>query len=75
MSTSPSSVRFPAPRHPTAEHSAKKAADFESIAQLIEDLIPNFKRDEHRQFYHEVMQSYRAAARHILREAWADDKG
>jgi len=52
----------------TAEHSAKRAADFESIAQLLEDMIPNFKKDEDRQFYHEVMESYRAAARDIVRK-------
>src|SRR5215469_3170718 len=75
MSTSPSPIRFPAPRHTTAERSAKKAADFELIAQLVEDMIPNFKKDEERQFYREVMDSYRTAARHILRKAWSDDKG
>jgi len=75
MSTSPSHIRFSAPRHGTAEDSAQKAADFELIAQLVEDMIPNFKKDEERQFYREVIGSYRAAARDILRRAWSDDKG
>jgi len=66
MTTSPSPIRFPAPRHATAEPNAKKAADFESIAQLVEDLMHNFKNEEERQFYREVVQSYRAAARDIL---------
>jgi hypothetical protein len=66
MSTSPLPIRFPAPRH-TSPESAKKAADFES--RLVEDLIPNFKKEEERQFYREVVQSYRAVAREILRKA------
>ena len=74
MSTSPLPIRFPAPRHTTPE-SVKKAADFESLARLVEDLIPNFKKEEERQFYREVVQSYRAVARDILRKAWSDDKG
>jgi hypothetical protein len=68
MTTSPSPIRFPGPRRATAEHIAKKAADFESIAQLVEDMIPNFKKDEEGQFYREVIESYRAAARDILRK-------
>jgi Flp pilus assembly pilin Flp len=74
MSTSPLPIRFPAPRYTTPE-STKKAADFESLARLVEDLIPNFKKEEERQFYREVVQSYRAVARDILRKAWSDDKG
>ena len=68
MTTSPSPIRFPAPRHTTAEHNAKKAADFESIAQLVEDLLPNFKKEEERQYYREVRESYRTAARQILQK-------
>jgi Flp pilus assembly pilin Flp len=45
------------------------------LAQLVEDLIPNIKNQEERQFYREVVQSYRTAARDILRKAWSDDKG
>lgn len=63
MTTSPSPIRFSAPRHTTAEISAKKAK-----------VIPNFKKQEEKQFYREVVQSYRAAARNILRRAWSDDK-
>jgi Flp pilus assembly pilin Flp len=36
---------------------------------------PNFKKEEERQFYREVVQSYRDTARDILRKAWSDDKG
>jgi Flp pilus assembly pilin Flp len=74
MTTSPSPIRFSAPRHTTAEISAKKAKDYESVAQLVEDLIPHFRKLEERQFYREVVQSYRAAARNVLRRAWLDDK-
>jgi len=73
MTTSPSLVRFPAPRQ-TAEHCAKRAADYESIARLVEDSIPNFKKEDERQFYREVIESYRTAARQILRKAWRDGK-
>ena len=75
MTTSPSPIRFSAPRHTTAEISAKKAKDYEAAAQLVEDLIPNFKKQEEKQFYREVVQSYRAAARNILRKALSDDTG
>jgi Flp pilus assembly pilin Flp len=75
MTTSPSPIRFPALRRTTAQISARKAEDFESVAQLVEDLIPHFRKTEERQFYREVVESYRAAARDILRKAWSDDKG
>ena len=75
MTTSPSPTRFSAPRHTSADISAKKAQDYESVAQLVEDLIPHFRKQEERRFYREVVQSYRAAARNILRRAWLDDKG
>jgi Flp pilus assembly pilin Flp len=75
MSTSPKPIRFPAFRHTTAEISTRKAEDFESLAQLVEDSMPNFKKEEERQFYREVVQSYRAAAQDILRKAWSDDHG
>jgi Flp pilus assembly pilin Flp len=74
MTTSPSPIRFSVPRHTNAEISAKKAQHCESVAQLVEDLIPNFKKQEEKQFYREVVQSYRAAPRNILRRAWSDDK-
>jgi Flp pilus assembly pilin Flp len=45
------------------------------MAQLVEDSIPNFKREEERQFYSEVAQSYRQAARDVLRKVWDDDYG
>jgi len=45
------------------------------VVGLVEDLIPHFRKAEERQFYREVVKSYRAAARDILRKAWSDDKG
>jgi Flp pilus assembly pilin Flp len=75
MTTSPSPNRFPALRHTSVEFNAKKAEEFQSLAQPVEDLIPNIKKQEERQFYREVVQSYRTAARDILRKAWSDDKG
>jgi len=44
----------PVPRHTNAEPSAKKAADLESMARLVEHLIPTFKKEEERQFYREI---------------------
>jgi hypothetical protein len=76
MSTSPSRLRFPAwSTHNAAKQSATKAADFESMAQLVEDFIPRFKNEYERQFYREVVDAYRTAARDLLRQAWSDDKG
>jgi hypothetical protein len=57
-------------RRPTVSRNrAKKARDLESIAQLLEDVIPNFKREEERQFYREIVESCRLAAHEIVRES------
>jgi Flp pilus assembly pilin Flp len=76
MTPSPSPIRFPArsSQNP-AKQSAHKAADLESMAQLVEHLIPKFKHEHKRQFYREVVQTYRTAAREILRRGWSDDRG
>ena len=41
----------------------------------MEKLIPKFRDEHNREFYREVVESYRAVAREILRKAWSDDKG
>jgi Flp pilus assembly pilin Flp len=76
MTTSHLSISFPAPcsKRPS-EQGRNRVADLESQAQLVERLIPKFKSDHDRQFYLEVVHSYRAVARDILRKAWFDDKG
>ena len=64
MITSPSPLRFPAEStHNVVKQNASKAADFESMAQLLEDFIPRFKNEHERQFYREVVDAYRTAAR------------
>lgn len=73
--SSPRPIRFPASLHTTAEVSAKQAEDFESLARLVEDSIPSFKKEDERQFYSEVVQSYRQAAGRLLRKAWSDEHG
>jgi len=76
MITSPSPLRFPAAfTHNAEKQNVSKAADFESMAQLLEDFIPRFKNEDERQFYREVVDAYRSAARDLLRQAWSDDKG
>ena len=75
MPTSPGSFRFLAPRHKTSAINPRKAADFESLARLVEELIPTFKKEQEREFYRDVAKSYRAAARDILRKAWSNDQG
>ena len=47
----------------------KAAAKLKSLAELIEDSIPNFPKEEERQFYREVAKSYRTAARDVLRNS------
>jgi Flp pilus assembly pilin Flp len=74
MTPSPSPVRFPA-RHNPAQQRTHKAAELESMAQIVEHLIPKFKNEDERQFYREIVQSYRTTARDILRRAWSDDQG
>ena len=76
MNTGPSPVRFPATStHSVVKQNAIKAADFESMAQLVEDFLPRFKDEHDRRFYREVVDTYRKAARNILGKAWSDDKG
>ena len=75
MSTSPRPLRFRAYRHTTAEVIPRLAEDSESVADLVADPIPNFKKEEERQFYHDVVQGYRHAACDILRKAWSEDHG
>jgi len=70
MTTSPSPLRFPAEStHNVAKQNASKATDFESMAQLLEDFIPRFKKEHERQYYREVVDAYRTAARDFLRQA------
>ena len=73
MSTSPSPLG--SSRNDLASHNRKRVTDLELRARLVEELIPKFKDEHHRQFYREVVQSYRAVAREILRRTWLDDKG
>ena len=75
MSTSPFPTRVPTLRPTLKRNAATKAADLESLAQLIEHSLPNFKRKQDRQFYRDVVESYRSAARDVLRRAWFEDKG
>jgi Flp pilus assembly pilin Flp len=76
MTTSPSPRRFLSPpTYNAVKKNASKAAEFESLAQLVEDFIPRFRNQHERQFYREVADAYRKAARDFLRQAWSDDKG
>jgi Flp pilus assembly pilin Flp len=75
MTTSPSPIRFPVSRPTIAAICARKAEEFQSLAQLVEDLIPNFKKHEEKLFYRDVVRCYREAARDHLRKVWSDDKG
>jgi len=61
-------TRLSGPRF-TTKASRRKAAKLKSMAQLIEDSIPTFTREEERQFYREVVKSYRTAARDVLRNS------
>jgi Flp pilus assembly pilin Flp len=76
MNTSPSPVRVPKPFHniPT-DHKKERVGDLELQAQLMEELIPKFRDEHNREFYREVVESYRAVAHEILRKACSDDKG
>lgn len=69
----PLPIRLPSPRHTTRKNRDKKVADLESIARLVEDLIPTFKKREEQQFYREVVQSCRTAARNIRQNSFSDD--
>jgi hypothetical protein len=48
---------------------AKTVTDLESMAQLLEKMLPNFKRKEERQFYRQIVETYRLEARDILLES------
>ena len=76
MNTSPSPVRFPAgSTHNAVKQNASMTADFESMAQLLEDFIPRIKNEHDRWCYREGVDTYRKAARNILSKAWSDEKG
>jgi Flp pilus assembly pilin Flp len=49
--------------------------EFESSAQLLEDLIPDVKNKQERQLCREVMNCYRAAATRLLRRPWSEERG
>lgn len=68
MIPGPSPARFVGPQATISQTRVKKAIEFQSLAQLVEDLIPNFRKEEDRQFYREVVQTYRAAAQRSLRQ-------
>jgi hypothetical protein len=48
---------------------AKTVMDLESMAQLLEEMLPNFKRKEERQFFGQIVKTYRLEARDILLES------
>jgi len=73
MSISPSLLG--SSRNDLASQNRKRISDLELQARLVEELIPKFKDEHYREFYREVVQSYRAVARDILRRTWLDDKG
>ncbi len=70
MTTSPSPRRFlSAPMYNAVKKNASKAAEFESVAHLVEDFIPRFKKEHERRFYREVADAYRTAARDLFRKS------
>jgi Flp pilus assembly pilin Flp len=75
MTTSPSPRRFLSAPTYNAKKNARKAAEFESVAQLLEEFIPRFKNEQDRRFYREVADAYRTAAHGFFRKAWSADKG
>jgi hypothetical protein len=75
MTTSPSPRRFLSAPTYKAKKNARKPAEFESVAQLLEEFIPKFKNEQDRRFYREVADAYRTAARDLFRRVWSDDKG
>jgi Flp pilus assembly pilin Flp len=76
MNTSPSPLGFLSGSINNAvRQNTNKAAEYESTAQLVEGFIPRFKNKRDKQFYREVVDVYRTAARDILRRAWSDEKG
>ena len=75
MITSPSPLGTTSSRNILTTHTRQRVADLESQARLVEQLIPKLNDEHNRKFYREVVQSYRAVAREILRKAWSDDNG
>jgi len=73
--SSPLPTRLSDPRSKTKVSQRKAAARLKSMAQLVEDSIPNFTKAEERQFYRAVVETYRSEARNFLRKAWSDDHG
>jgi hypothetical protein len=68
MFTSLSSRLFIVSSQDGSEPGMKKATELEAMASLLETLVPKFESKKDRQFYQEVAESYRAAAREILHQ-------
>ena len=66
MSPSPLPFRFGGSDRSQGDYRARKAAEFESMARLLEEFIPKFKAESDQQFYRDVVDSYRAAARELV---------
>ena len=76
MFTSRSPVGVPNPSTSIlAERRKTRVANLELQAHLVKTRVPTIRLEHDRQFYREVVQSYRAVAREILRKTWSDDKG
>ena len=65
MSSSASLLRFPRSLPVDSPSPSPRADELESMATLLEDLLPMFHTEHERQFYREVVASYRAAAREL----------
>ena len=57
------------------ERQKQRAADLQVQAGLVEKMIPRFQDEHESQFYREVVESYRAVARDILRRLWSGESG
>lgn len=68
MSPSPLPLRCDASDRSLGDQRTRKAEELESMARLLEEFIPRFKAESDRQFYREVVGSYRTAARELLQE-------
>jgi len=66
MSFASPPLRFPRRLPFDSDMPRPRAEELESMASLLEDLLPIFQSEDERQFYQEVVESYRAAAREIL---------
>ena len=75
MTSRSSAIRFPVQVRNTASLGDATHKELQHAEQFLEVLLPKTERDNERKLCREIVRTYRAAARRLLRKAWSDEVG